>query len=333
MKYAHFIAVAPIKCKPLISKVAYDVDQHASNLPNSQQRYDQISAGPFYGSTTALSFEGLQVFYEFASQQLHKTCNVSSDTLWLGIAANPNTDTRIDGMTVRNNDLMCRLGHQKFELITPQNHYSYGVKVSKQALNHNASRQRREINWGDFETNERLAISEPFMHNLRFLLKRLLRQATVLPGSKLQYDMVMITLLDILQNQHPRAMTAPSYKRRKQVVDRVTDYLVEHKERPISITELCNSVGASRRTLQYSFESIVGVSPIQYLRATRLNGVRRSLHETTTNRTVADVAADWGFLHLSQFSKDYRELFGERPSDTREPSHTSRLSSRVTNSI
>jgi AraC family ethanolamine operon transcriptional activator len=34
--------------------------------------------------------------------------------------------------------------------------------------------------------------------------------------------------------------------------------------------------------------------------------------------TVADVAADWGFLHLSQFTKDYRELFGERPSETRE---------------
>ncbi|WP_408635108.1 helix-turn-helix domain-containing protein [Oleiphilus messinensis] len=31
---------------------------------------------------------------------------------------------------------------------------------------------------------------------------------------------------------------------------------------------------------------------------------------------MADVAADWGFWHLSQFSKDYRQLFGERPSDT-----------------
>jgi AraC family ethanolamine operon transcriptional activator len=31
---------------------------------------------------------------------------------------------------------------------------------------------------------------------------------------------------------------------------------------------------------------------------------------------VQDVAAAWGFWHLSQFATDYRKLFGTRPSDT-----------------
>nr|WP_269767767.1 helix-turn-helix domain-containing protein [Oleiphilus messinensis] len=43
----------------------------------------------------------------------------------------------------------------------------------------------------------------------------------------------------------------------------------------------------------------------------------RALYQSSAEQTqVADVAADWGFWHLSQFSKDYRQLFGERPSDT-----------------
>ena len=32
--------------------------------------------------------------------------------------------------------------------------------------------------------------------------------------------------------------------------------------------------------------------------------------------TIGDVAAQWGFLHPSQFAKNYYEFFGEYPSDT-----------------
>jgi AraC family ethanolamine operon transcriptional activator len=48
----------------------------------------------------------------------------------------------------------------------------------------------------------------------------------------------------------------------------------------------------------------------------RLNRVRRELisrHE----ETVGDVAARWGFWHLSRFAADYRQHFGELPSATR----------------
>jgi AraC family ethanolamine operon transcriptional activator len=33
--------------------------------------------------------------------------------------------------------------------------------------------------------------------------------------------------------------------------------------------------------------------------------------------TVGDVAARWGFWHLSRFAADYRQHFGELPSATR----------------
>ncbi|CAG9232914.1 hypothetical protein BVI1335_880001 [Burkholderia vietnamiensis] len=31
---------------------------------------------------------------------------------------------------------------------------------------------------------------------------------------------------------------------------------------------------------------------------------------------MQDVAAAWGFWHLSQFATDYRRMFGKRPSET-----------------
>ena len=61
---------------------------------------------------------------------------------------------------------------------------------------------------------------------------------------------------------------------------------------------------------------MTGISPLHYLRAIRLNGVRRQLREQP-HASVAEIAAIWGFSHQSQFAADYRKLFGACPSQSR----------------
>jgi len=40
---------------------------------------------------------------------------------------------------------------------------------------------------------------------------------------------------------------------------------------------------------------------------------------------VQDIAARWGFWHLSHFANDYRRMFGELPSETlRSSAHPAR---------
>lgn len=62
--------------------------------------------------------------------------------------------------------------------------------------------------------------------------------------------------------------------------------------------------------------SVLGLSPVQYLRAARLLGVRRELLRAGPVIRVSDAAARWGFWRLSQFAADYKRLFGELPSET-----------------
>jgi AraC family ethanolamine operon transcriptional activator len=66
------------------------------------------------------------------------------------------------------------------------------------------------------------------------------------------------------------------------------------------------------------FPTVLASTPGSYLRAIRLNGVRRNLVSTQGGApgTVQSVVADWGFWHLSQFATDYRKLFGKRPSES-----------------
>jgi AraC family ethanolamine operon transcriptional activator len=90
----------------------------------------------------------------------------------------------------------------------------------------------------------------------------------------------------------------------------------------LSIGDLCRIARASERTLDYAFMERFGLSPALYMKVQRLNGARRDLcgeHEPSTN--IADVANKWGFWHLGQFARDYRNWFCELPSATYKRKH------------
>jgi AraC family ethanolamine operon transcriptional activator len=85
----------------------------------------------------------------------------------------------------------------------------------------------------------------------------------------------------------------------------------------VCVSELCEAAGVSERTLQYAFKEAMGMSPIAYLNRLRLHQVRKSLRAAThASTTVTKEALRWGFWHLGNFSKAYRENFGELPSET-----------------
>lgn len=81
------------------------------------------------------------------------------------------------------------------------------------------------------------------------------------------------------------------------------------------VLDLCAKLRVSRRTLQYSFESIVGMSPSNYIRNVRLN-VARKILVCSPGEKVQAAAFDAGFNHLGRFSKYYQEFYGELPSET-----------------
>jgi AraC-like DNA-binding protein len=90
----------------------------------------------------------------------------------------------------------------------------------------------------------------------------------------------------------------------------------------LTVGNLCRIARASERTLDHAFTERFGLSPALYMKARRLNGAREDLcgeHEPTMK--IADVANKWGFWHLGQFAKDYRNWFWELPSDTYERKH------------
>ncbi|WP_306716548.1 helix-turn-helix domain-containing protein [Burkholderia dolosa] len=104
------------------------------------------------------------------------------------------------------------------------------------------------------------------------------------------------------------------------IVSRCEKHLRDRPEEPVTVLELCRALRCSRRTLQTSFQRVADVTPVGYLRTIRLNAVRRLLRTTSAQQLgVGEAAARWGFTHLGYFAREYRDLFGELPSQTLRP--------------
>nr|WP_298726464.1 helix-turn-helix domain-containing protein [uncultured Steroidobacter sp.] len=104
---------------------------------------------------------------------------------------------------------------------------------------------------------------------------------------------------------------------RCQAAVRARQYIDDHLDRPLTLASVCQASYSSPRALEYGFREIFGVSPITYIRCARLSRVRRELYSSPyTSGKITQLALQWGFWHLSQFSKDYFDLFGELPSIT-----------------
>jgi AraC family ethanolamine operon transcriptional activator len=101
------------------------------------------------------------------------------------------------------------------------------------------------------------------------------------------------------------------------IVRRVDDWVDGQSPETIHIGDLCRALHLSRRTLQRAFTETLGIGPARYLTHRRLIAVRAELRcsDPQTVR-VTDTATKYGFWQLGRFARDYRQMFGERPSET-----------------
>jgi AraC-like DNA-binding protein len=95
----------------------------------------------------------------------------------------------------------------------------------------------------------------------------------------------------------------------------VEAWIDAHLEEPITLGSLCEIAGVGERALQKAFEARRGMSPMRFVVERRLAAARRLLEGAGPGDGVTDVAIRLGF-HFGRFPGQYRELFGETPSQT-----------------
>jgi AraC-like DNA-binding protein len=94
-------------------------------------------------------------------------------------------------------------------------------------------------------------------------------------------------------------------------VGQAVRWLAEHFDQPIRIADLAAHVGVSVPTLNRHFRAVTAMSPLQYQKQLRLQRARVELLAAPGD--VAAVGYAVGYDSPSQFSREYRRLFGAPP--------------------
>ena len=99
------------------------------------------------------------------------------------------------------------------------------------------------------------------------------------------------------------------------IVRRVRDIYMGSLANPPSTTQLVERLGVSRTTLDRAFASDIGLSPPKMLMRLRLDEAKRLM--SSTDLTLAEIAARLGYCNAAYFTNIFRDSEGVTPREWR----------------
>lgn len=122
--------------------------------------------------------------------------------------------------------------------------------------------------------------------------------------SELYYRLLQSPMGDTLRQIGPR-------NHRVRQIKAAADWLGVHRREPVVIADLAASAGMSLTSFHRHFKAVTGYSPLAFQRQMRLLEARQLL--AGGGVSVAHVAYEVGYQSPSQFSREYKRVFGGAP--------------------
>ena len=94
-------------------------------------------------------------------------------------------------------------------------------------------------------------------------------------------------------------------------VHRIVDYVRAHYREKVSVGDMAKVAGISISSQERLFKKTFGLTPLMYLRRTRLNAACRILRETTVG--LADIAVQCGFNDQTNMTRAFRQELNITP--------------------
>ena len=94
----------------------------------------------------------------------------------------------------------------------------------------------------------------------------------------------------------------------------VIHFIQHNYYQPIEITDLAELANMSASSLHHHFKTVTRLSPIQYIKSVRLHQAKRIICDDA--HSISEAAFKVGYASPSQFSREYKRLFGVAPSET-----------------
>jgi AraC family transcriptional regulator, ethanolamine operon transcriptional activator len=313
------------KMPQLISSRYADVKAQAASVPGHEQVYSQLTCGRFEGILHSHVISPKAAFFiETTNCGIRKQFGVRPEHLRIAYLLDEVTKCNVNGSSMYGDHLFINLPRTEIDLHFGENHQAAWITLDYEQI-------RRLMPLDDEPRGLRTPGQLQMVGQAACLFRQTLavaQQEFFKPGAAgprastiAAFERILFSLAawafttalgdDVRQQRSSAAHRARLLRKACEIIDgRLTEGL--------TMSELCRMIGASRRTLENIFIEAFNMPPYQYVRALRLNAVRKALlSEEDANRAIGDIAGRWGIWHLSHFATDYRRMFGELPSQTR----------------
>jgi AraC family ethanolamine operon transcriptional activator len=184
---------------------------------------------------------------------------------------------------------------------------------------------RMQIDWPSLNNDQgkdRIIPDDNLLKKSRRLIRRLFDLKRLSSDRLYEYTLFvelkfeLLKQLILMSSSLPKKYQ-PDKSNRLRVFQRARDFIFSNPALDFRMDNLCEYTASCERTLQYAIKYYTGLTPTEYVKAHKLNLVRDELLSCDPLDTkISEIALRYGFLHASQFSHDYKQIFQELPSDT-----------------
>jgi AraC family ethanolamine operon transcriptional activator len=307
----------------VISHVTHDVDDQAESLNGFRQFYEQLGRGRFHGEVWHLMSSTGFLLRERANRSLRQHFRPPPEHVTLAVPLAVAPGSVFAGRPIERESLLVLDCDREYDLLAAGELDVIGLSVHQSLLDTLAP---SKVEWlRDAQAESHLALTPDAAAAIRHMLLAVSRDAEADIGSltELAAEVALLsatlTQTVLLAMNGGRSDHATNIPRRAdtrlKVVKRAVEFMRAHLHDVIDIADICTAACASRRSLQYCFEEFMHTTPQAYLRALRLNEARRAL-KLADGQAITALASELGFASASHFTRHYKLMFDELPSET-----------------
>ena len=311
------------KAIPLIYENLFAHDAVDFNRQMSAVGWDleflSLEQNPSHLTIERAHTENFAVQKAFCSGRLHQMGASPKGFLTIGLQTECDNTLKFGNRYCGPDDLMNFSSDFGLDAVTERGHRAYTISISRDCLDKGIdSQELLGADVADFRYQSS-STSRPADHlQLQRSIADMLELAKAGSSQRFLDHQADITGL-LLDTWFDSGRICPyRYAGSSRRLRRVIDYIHENLNQAPSIDSICRECAIGRKTLERDFKSHLGVSPRKYINLLRLSAVRRDLFLKSSDTTVLEVASSWGFNHMGKFAADYRRVFGELPSVTKD---------------
>ena len=311
---------------PLTRLVTQEIDELAFYMKHADIELIQIGHAISPSSLTLISFDNIDM--QIGDYGAAYLSNASTDREWPGLVYKLNRDysTICNGYNIdskafmfygKNSDhIGINKGPCKWAYITFKNDYletlldlfQSQLKMAAGASSCLRSPQQTSIDqlYGVIGEISKFATLNP----------QIFQDADIIKG--MEFSLIE-SQISVLSDALPYAKKNGNKKKKshERIIRLSIDYLKANLYKPIYVLDLCHALNVGLRTLYNSFHEFYNISPIRYLRLQRYAKARRDLiNADPKSTTVTSIAVKWHFWHFGRFSVEYKNIYGESPSES-----------------